>query len=229
MRISFSVNLPPPGLGKIPYYIRKYGMLHGTCSLIGRHSFFFWRLVGPVVTAKYLRNWLESDGYKVLNLGGGSNCINDCLTADIDPRADVYMDMTGPLNMPDNSVDAVFCEEAIEHLTHEQGIAVVKECSRIIKPGGAIRISTPDLDYYAEKAKTQDAGSDLKEVFYGHGHVFIYSRADLREVAASVGFVNIRMSSYKDEKSVLGGLDSHADRFGHAPEISQYLEAEKPI
>ena len=228
-RLLFSVNIPPSGLGKVPYYIRKYGVLHGLCSLIGRYNHFFWRLVGPAVTAKYLQNWLKSDGYKVLNLGGGSNCINGCLTADIDPRADVYADMTKPLNITDNSVNAVFCEEAIEHITREQGIAIVKECCRIIKPGGMIRISTPDLDYYAEKSKTEGASGSLNEVFYGHGHVFIYSRACLREIATSAGFVNIKVSSYRDEKSALGGLDSHAERFRHDPEISQYMEAEKPI
>jgi hypothetical protein len=46
---------------------------------------------------------------------------------------------------------------------------------------------------------------------------------------SDAGFVNVRLSSYKDGSSALGHLDSHFDRFGLPGEISQFQEATKPL
>ncbi|WP_176498037.1 hypothetical protein [Sphingomonas sp. HMP6] len=41
----------------------------------------------------YRNRWTHQSGMKLLNLGGGSNTIEGALTADLDPRADTYMDL----------------------------------------------------------------------------------------------------------------------------------------
>jgi predicted SAM-dependent methyltransferase len=222
---------PPNGSwAKLHYYGKRYGLLHAVCSYIGRKWFGFWLLVGPLVTRRYLRRWLAHPGPHALNLGGGSVLSSQWLTADIDPRSDVFMNVTRPLPIPKNTLDVVFSEEVIEHVSREAGFKMLLECFRVLKPGGVLRITTPSFDYFAHRAVSEtNAVQEINDIFYGHGHRFIYSNAALREALTRAGFVNVTPSSYRDPKSRYGCFDSHPARFAIGlPEWSQYWEAEKP-
>ena len=215
-------------LQKLAYYRSRYGTVHAVCAYLGRKSRLFWRFFGPLVTRRYRRIWTSTAEQRILNLGGGSNTIDGCLTADIDPRADVYVDVTARLPFGDDQIDAVIAEELIEHLALQQGERLLGEIHRILKPGGVLRIATPDLDYFCSVAGTTLAACNaMNRVFYGSHHRYIYSRMALEHHVGRAGFIDLRRSSYRDQESALGYFDSHADRFGHLPEISQYLEARK--
>jgi len=207
--------------GKLRNYSARYGYLSLVPRYAGRLFPGVWKYLGRPVTRAYLNNWLRTDQRKILNLGGGSNCLSGCLTADIDARADVYVDITGPLPFPDSSVDSIFCEEVIEHISKSAGEEMLRECFRILKPGGIVRVSTPDLDYFAARLN----GDEINSIFYEHSHVYLYTRKELFEAFRRAGFENVR--SYAYGEGDLGYLDSHAIRFQHSPEISQYLEAQK--
>ena len=47
-------------------------------------------------------------------------------------------DITKPLNFPDNSVDAIFTEHVIEHISMERGIFFIKEHKKFIPLLGLI-------------------------------------------------------------------------------------------
>jgi ubiquinone/menaquinone biosynthesis C-methylase UbiE len=47
--------------------------------------------------------------------------------------------------LPDDSFDHVFSSEAIEHFPWRRTGAVVQEWARLLRPGGSMRIETPDL------------------------------------------------------------------------------------
>jgi predicted SAM-dependent methyltransferase len=212
-------------IGKFSYYTNKYGILHATFSYIGRYSMPFWKLTGSSVTRPILKKYLATAEQRILNLGGGGNRLNGCLTGDIDPRADVYIDVTKQLPFDDNSIDAIFCEEIIEHIDLDLGRALLAECQRILRPQGILRIATPDLDWFASQVTNSlQSCHDINSVFYDHDHRYLYTRKSLRYFCEEAGFINIHDSIYKDPNSKLGYLDSHADRFNHPPEISQYLE-----
>jgi hypothetical protein len=111
------------------------------------------------------------------------------------------------------------------------GCQLLKECWRILKPGGFIRLTTPDLNWFAQRVLISagtDAGDEINQIFYGHGHCYLYNQDMLDFYCQEAGFIQLRRSTYKDLESKLGYLDSHADRFNHPPEMSQYLEAQKP-
>ncbi|MCK5850531.1 MAG: methyltransferase domain-containing protein [Kiritimatiellae bacterium] len=217
-------------MGKFGRYRKKYGVLHVVMSYLGRYCPFLWKMIGRCVTAGAIRKWLSANGPKILNLGGGSNCLNGCLTVDIDPRADAYTDIRARLPFPDASVESVFCEEVIEHLNKHDGFKLLQECFRILVPDGVIRIITPDMDYFALNILESKDGADIavNDVFLGHGHKYLYTRKGLKDCCLKAGFVNPVQSSYQNVDSLLGHLDSHADRFSHQPEISQYLDFRKP-
>jgi predicted SAM-dependent methyltransferase len=177
-----------------------------------------------------LRRWLRSSGPRVLNLGGG-NVLFDCwLTADMDPRSDVFMNVCKPLPLPDNSVDVVYSEEVIEHVPKARAQAMLHECLRVLKPGGTLRLTTPDLAYFVKRAlEVKEAVSEINNIFYLHGHQHIYSREELADCLAAAGFAEIKPSSYRDPASRFGHFDTHPARVVYAPpEWSQFWEASKP-
>lgn len=215
---------------KLFYYVNKYGFFHTIFSYIGRYNQPFWNFIGQFITSTYINQWQAQTPIekRILNLGGGGNCLAGCLTVDIDPRADAYVDITKKLPFPDCSINAIFCEEAIEHIDLKLGLQLLRECFRILKPGGIIRLTTPDLTYFANRVtQSLNCCDQINEVFYGHGHCYLYTQEALQFYCQEIGFTNLKMSFYQDSGSKLGYLDSHADRFNHLPEITQYLEAEK--
>lgn len=118
--------LPPEGfLPRFLYYSRRYGSLHAMCAFLGRTSFRLWKNVGPVVTKKYFAQWLRDATFKVINLGGGGGLYGRWLTADVDPRSDVYADLAKPIPFSNDSIDVVYLEEAIEHVARTSGIALL--------------------------------------------------------------------------------------------------------
>lgn len=51
-----------------------------------------------------------------------------------------------PLPIPDNFAEVVYSSHTIEHISDEAVLNMLKESYRILKPGGAIRLTTPDAD-----------------------------------------------------------------------------------
>jgi len=215
-------------LKEFPQHRRRYGTLHATASYLGKVNPHLWRLIGKAACQNYIRHYLDKHQTRILNLGGGSNCINNCLTVDINPFADAYVDITKKLPFCDNSIDAIFCEEVIEHFSLNAGIVILRECRRILKPGGILRIITPNLDWFAKRLSQSVAVCDeINLVFYGHGHRYLYTQKRLEDCCKKVGFTNLAKSSYRDPDSNLGYLDSHCSRYDQPPERSQYLEMSK--
>jgi predicted SAM-dependent methyltransferase len=214
-------------IAKLECNLRRYGFISSLGRYIGRQSPRLWRYIGPIATHGYLLRWVESHQHKILNLGGGGNCMDGCLTVDIDARADAYVDLTKPLPFATNSVDAIFCEEVIEHISKDAGSRLLSECYRVLKSGGPIRLTTPDLDYFSLNVLNGDGCDEINNIFYMHAHAYIYTRKALRAACEVAGFGQLKDSFYQDGNSRLGYMDTHADRFGHRPEISQYLEAVK--
>lgn len=86
-----------------------------------------------------------------LHLGSATNRLHGWVNIDLlrpGRTLDLYWDLRRGIPFPTGSVNAVFAEHLFEHLAYEQGIALMRECSRVLVPGGVLRIGVPDLDRY---------------------------------------------------------------------------------
>jgi len=57
----------------------------------------------------------------------------------------VLHDLTRPFPWPEESVDVVYSSHTLEHPSKEEGLKFLKECHRVLRRGGIIRILVPDL------------------------------------------------------------------------------------
>jgi predicted SAM-dependent methyltransferase len=61
-------------------------------------------------------------------------------------KLDLNWDLRDPLPFKNGSVDYVFNEHFIEHLTPDEASLIINDLMRVLKPGGVLRIAMPDLE-----------------------------------------------------------------------------------
>lgn len=88
--------------------------------------------------------------YRLLNLACGAKVsrVGDWTNVDFRSPVDgvIEMNILDGLGFQDSSFDAVYCAQFIEHLTLNEGELVLANVARVMKPGGIIRLVTPDLE-----------------------------------------------------------------------------------
>jgi predicted SAM-dependent methyltransferase len=185
--------------------------------------------------------YLASHAVRKLQLGAGTVNLPGWLNTDIEPRRDqVYLDAAGRFPIPDQSIDYIFAEQLIEHLSYEGGLTMLRECHRVLKPGGKIRLATPDL--MALTAMFQEPKSDqmrqfLREKrtmhgwpegpwpeaviinyqFRSFGHQFVYDARTLSGRLEEAGFTSVKQfAAGETDDPELQGIDyRHNDPAWH--------------
>jgi SAM-dependent methyltransferase len=84
----------------------------------------------------------------LVNLGSGPYPLAGWVNVDIDPsgRPEVLADLSRPLPFRDASVDYIHTEDFIAQLPPDGLERFFVECKRVLRPGGVVRVLTPDLE-----------------------------------------------------------------------------------
>jgi len=86
-----------------------------------------------------------------LEIGAGPNGKPGWLATDLNayvaPNGTriVALDATKPFPIPADCFDFIFTEHMIEHVSFDDGLNMLSECYRILKPHGVLRVVTPSL------------------------------------------------------------------------------------
>ena len=119
-------------------------------------------------------------------------------------------------------------------MNFNSGKNCLEECYRVLKPGGLLRIATPDLKGLFSVYENNNIIVSSQEVLERHrknhnkdcfnlchflndnfrmwGHSFIYDIETLEKLFLSIGFQNIKHVKFgTSEHSELNGLEVHAD------------------
>jgi predicted SAM-dependent methyltransferase len=96
---------------------------------------------------------------KMLNIGCGATCHPEWVNIDLGVGSDVIChDVTNGLPFPCDMFGVVYHSHLLEHIPIENSLPFMKECFRVLKSGGIIRILVPDLEQiarlYLEKLST---------------------------------------------------------------------------
>lgn len=150
-----------------------------------------------------------------LHIGGGWHRLNGWLNTDLAPIPGVViMDATAPFPFEAGSFQFVFSEHMIEHVSYTGGARMLGECYRTMRPGGVIRVTTPDfaaiiglygsapsetqrryLDWFSETflpdIQPRTATAVINAHFRLWGHQFLYDEWTLAEALRMAGFKSV--------------------------------------
>ena len=149
-----------------------------------------------------------------LNLGAGGVCKEGFLNVDLFPGSDVTLDLRRGLPFESDCCDLIVTEHFLEHLEYpEQVSLVLRECLRVLRPGGTVRLSVPDTAWplsayhegikspYFQACREQPWGHPeqcetrlefINHHFYQRGeHRFAYDWETLEKLLVTVGFQKV--------------------------------------
>jgi SAM-dependent methyltransferase len=94
-----------------------------------------------------IREHLGGAVVRKLQIGAGTNPLAGWLNTDLQPRSVDIIAMDALVRFPfeDRTFDYAFSEHMIEHVPYGGGLHMLREACRVMKPGGRIRIATPDI------------------------------------------------------------------------------------
>lgn len=184
--------------------------------------------------------YLKEQSNPRLHVGSGPNFLPGWLNADLRPvdHRSVFLDATTPFPLPGNSFEAVFSEHLIEHLPYADGQVMLRESLRILRPGGRIRIATPNLENlvtlisnrsgavqteyvdvvsskYLPWNKGRQAAHVVTNFFWDFGHVCVYDPPSLEEALSQAGFTQItQVADRESTEPSLANLECHGQVVG---------------
>jgi predicted SAM-dependent methyltransferase len=87
-----------------------------------------------------------------LNLGCGDRFHPAWTNVDVatDDPAVIPHDLRQGIPFPDEEFDVIYHSHVLEHFSKADGPRFLRECRRVLKPGGTIRVAVPDLERIAK-------------------------------------------------------------------------------
>jgi predicted SAM-dependent methyltransferase len=146
-----------------------------------------------------------------LNLGCGSHYHPDWINIDIfssDPDV-IAHDLRKGIPLPDCSCDVVYHSHVIEHFRRDIAVYFMKECFRVLKPGGIIRVAAPDAEaiarIYLEKLAALKGGDYSQEPDYEWIYLEMYDQT-VREKSGGQMLSYLRHYPLSNESFVLNRI-----------------------
>lgn len=247
-------------LKRVGPLIALYGVLHGWWYRADKRVRSVRR---GLFDRRVLARYVDAQPVRSLQLGAGPNPLPGWLNTDLSPdlypelrEQLVFLDASKPFPLPAMTFDFVFSEHQIEHLPEPDAVRMVHEVFRVLRPGGRIRIATPDFAAvvglhkdelteverrYVDWVMTSfwphvQSGNPrcyvINKMFTGHGHRFIYDQETLSAMLADAGFVEIiRCLPGESATPALRGLEAHGRALA-ADEVNRFetmvLEGMRP-
>jgi predicted SAM-dependent methyltransferase len=181
-----------------------------------------------------------------INIGSSNVIKQGWVNIDMEPTADLTLDLREPLPFDDQSCKTIYSEHFLEHLDYPYAVTnLLVECLRILEPGGLLSCVVPDggfaLDYYTRRHSRDPEIAELHlQVAHANiqfdprwcvtqmdhvnylmrqngEHRWIYDEETLGNLLRRVGFTDIRRRLFDPQ------LDQNSRRFG-----SLYMQCRKP-
>ena len=105
-----------------------------------------------------LHNCLKES--KKIHFGSGNDIKLDFVNIDLNNAANIFLDVRYDINIPDNSIEYIYSSHFVEHLEHKELLKHLKDCFRILEPGGTLRLGIP----FFEKLFTNYYKKDFSRV-----------------------------------------------------------------
>ena len=188
-----------------------------------------------------------------LNIGSSNDIIPGWVNIDRNPGKGVtVLDVRNGLSYHDNSVELIFSAHCIDHLSFNEVLNFLKECYRVLKIGGTIRITVPDMrkhiiHYLRWKIDNDDkiwidyvTKDHIDNIYHGidnlfriltqvdddygdHHSIFTHDILWLRFMHAGFDYRKIVISQYKNSNVE----EMRGDKFDNREKFTLFMEAVK--
>lgn len=161
------------------------------------------------------------EGKNFLNLGCGAYPVPGYVNADFFsfrfwrknyPVLQWQLDMRYPLKSKSAVFDGIFSEHVLEHIYPDDARRLLSELFRILKPGGVIRITVPDLAKYVryytghlhedeglEFSKRFNTGcAAIRSLTQDFFHVALWDFSELRDALSKAGFRDVKERQFRE-------------------------------
>ncbi len=154
--------------------------------------------------ARVLAKWAKP--YR-LNIGCGAAGFEGWLNLDLceQPGVDLAWDITDGLPLEENTCEFIYNEHFLEHFSVEQGLKILRECHRVLQPGGVLRVAMPHVAesvrrYHENDWRTApwlekfgytwiETRAEMINVVFRHwGHQWLYDEEELSRRLREAGF-----------------------------------------
>jgi predicted SAM-dependent methyltransferase len=154
------------------------------------------------------------------------------------------VDIRKKFPLKDNAIQHIYCSHVLEHFERWEALQILKECRRVLRRRGVIRIVIPDIKkicqiYYKSVSRP---GRELCRLWWGfdkdekpqgliqslarrfiRDHYWNYDQKELEILLSEAGFSQIKLSDFQKGKFPdINSLDLESHR-----NYSLYLEASK--
>ncbi len=132
------------------------------------------------------------------------------------------LDIRKKFPLKNDSVDFIYCSQVLEHFERYETLRILSESLRVLKPGGIMRISVPDiakmLDIYQKLSRTSldSAAQEINLIWWGYekdgpapsviskisklfirDHQWHYDQISMKEILKEVGFSKIKFQGFR--------------------------------
>lgn len=161
-----------------------------------------------------------NEGENVVELGGGLAPLNPGKWRNVDVRTgvgvDVVADLNGPFPFKDGELDGAVSVYMIEHISWRQVRHFVRECARVLRPGGKLVLVTSNLyEQVKQWASTQPDQWDWEKVsqnLFGdqnyegdewrhNAHYVGWSPFGMGRLLESLGFEHVVITAHPETKT----------------------------
>jgi predicted SAM-dependent methyltransferase len=141
-------------------------------------------------------------------------------------RSTFYTRLERRLPWPDDSADFIYLGGTLEHFVREQGERLLRECYRVLKPGGAFRVNVPNnVHFWRQYLEEFDRMRALPreqwtlahtrwiEMFFrdicvrrplwrsmGHYHKWAYDEISLIKTLEKIGFSEVSVRPFRQSR-----------------------------
>lgn len=188
-----------------------------------------------------LKTKLNIGSFTVMAKNGWTNCDILDLNAYANQNGFTFKQFDAIKGIPylANSVDLIIASHFMEHITRQEGSQFLRECYRVMKPDGVIRLTVPDTkllaseylsnlnfrDKFNENEGVKNS-EDIAEAYWNFitaGHKTAYDEDSLGRKMKDVGFVDIQRLEFGKSRSEEIRVETK-DMF---PDHSLYMEGIK--
>lgn len=147
-----------------------------------------------------------------------------------------------PLPFEDGSAEVVHCSHTLEHLRKQDAIDLIRDCYRVLEPGGVLTLAVPDMDIFINAHLSNNwswaneaalALQNMNQCLGGEfdkddpwAHKFMWCWESLAHILEKSGYVEIERHGHDDSR--------HKHLFPNAYNVdfagcSLYVDAMKPV